>query len=129
MVTRRLPHFRLNVIYVKLSINIRKNNDTIEIFDVKHTGYNMVECDCAYYLTKLKSKGMKYNWNELTEKFCRYEGLGLYSEAFIISMMSYPHEFMRSLNKYRYRKKEWNDSEYLKDLISAMERDGDSLLD
>lgn len=109
--------------------NLRTNGDCIEIIDTKHVGYNMVECDCVNYLTKLKKKGVNLNWKKLVNSFCEHEGLGDYSKVFIMAMLAYPHEFMRSVNRYRYRKKDWTEQEYTQNLIEAIARDGDNLLD
>lgn len=108
--------------------NIRKNKDIIEVLNTKHLGYNMVENDCVAYFNKLRKKGAKFDWAKLTSKFCEYEGLNTSSEAFIIAMISYPHEFMRSINMYRYRKKDWTNDKYMMSIISAAEKDGESLL-
>jgi hypothetical protein len=108
--------------------NIRKNNNDIEIINTKHLGYNMIENDCVSYFNKLRKKGAKFDWRKLTSKFCQYEGLGTSSEAFIIAMISYPHEFMRNINMYRYKKKDWTNDKYMMSIISAAEKDGESLL-
>ena len=108
--------------------NIRNRDGAIEIIDISHLGYNLVENDCVVYLNKLRKKGVKFDWRKLSSKFCEYEGLDKNSEGFIIAMLSYPHEFMRSINRYRYRSKDWTDEKYMGDLISAVEKEGDSLL-
>jgi hypothetical protein len=109
--------------------NIRKDINGIEILDMDHLGYNMIENDCVFYFTKLRKRGADLDWRKLTSKFCEYEGLGSSSEAFILSMVSYPHEFMRSVNRYKYRKKEWTEEKYKKSIIAAAKSDGDSLID
>lgn len=83
--------------------NIRDNNG-IEIINFADCEYNMVEVDAFYFLGKLKRKGLKLDWYKLSYKFCEFEGLGINSEKFILSLMSYPYEFMKCCDKYREEK-------------------------
>lgn len=108
--------------------NIRENGEAIELINIDSAGYNMIECDAVNYFLKLKKKGLDFEWKDLISRFCDYEGLGPDSCMFIISLVSFPHEFMKSFNRYRYRKKDWTEEEYTANIISAVERDGDSLL-
>jgi hypothetical protein len=108
--------------------NLRKNCGVIEFINIGEAGYNMIECDAIYYLSKLKKKGLEFDWKELISKYCDYESLDIASEIFVMSMLSYPHEFMRSINRYRYKKKDWTEKEYSENIISAIEKDGESLL-
>lgn len=107
--------------------NLRKT-EVIEIADIKHCAYNMVECDGAYYLSKLKRSGFSLNWEELIHEYCILEGLDGSSELFIKAMISYPYEVMKCYNRYRYRKKEWSDEEYESRLLKAFEKDGASII-
>jgi hypothetical protein len=108
--------------------NLRDNGKTIELINIDSAGYNMIECDAVNYFLKLKKKGLELEWRDLISQFCDYEELGIDSQEFIISLVSFPHEFMRSTNRYRYRKKDWTEEEYAENLIDAVERDGESLL-
>jgi hypothetical protein len=107
--------------------NIRKL-DTIEVINIEHFGYNMVECDGVYYLNKLKRKGARFDWKQLIGEFCNTEGLGVTSEVFISAMIDYPYEFMKCCNRYRYRKKNWDDEKYAENLALAIDKDGVSIL-
>jgi hypothetical protein len=50
------------------------------------------------------------------------------SERFMLAALSYPTEFMKICDRYRYDKKEWNEEEYEAGLMRAIEKDGQSLL-
>lgn len=104
-------------------------SNSIEIIDLRHCGYNMVEWDGIYYLNKLKKKGIALDVNALISKYCMFEGLESTSESFMLAMLSYPNEFMRCCNRYRYGKKDWDDEEYSDELIVAMEKDGEGFID
>jgi hypothetical protein len=107
--------------------NLRKK-ETIEIIDLSHCSYNMVECDVLYLLSKLKRAGTNLNWTGLIEEFCRVEKLDSNSLRFVTAMLSYPQEFMKCCNRYRYAKKDWSDEEYEIKLVKAIEKDGNSLI-
>ncbi|MBU3092597.1 spore coat protein [Clostridium sp. CF011] len=107
--------------------NIRKNN-FIEVVSFKDCSYNMVEMDCFLLLSKLKRKGVKLDFHNLTQEFCYIEGLDTRSSKFLIALISYPHEFMRCCNKHRAGKKNWNEERFSEKLIKALIQDGDSLI-
>jgi hypothetical protein len=107
--------------------NLRKN-ENIEVIDVKGCCYNMVEMDAVYFLSRLKRKGTDIDFASLVDKFCRYENLDESSIQFILSMLSYPYEFMKCYNRYKYHTKNWNEGEYLIKLNKAIYEDGDSLI-
>lgn len=110
------------------SLNNLRKKKNIEIIDLSHCSYNMVECDVLYFLSKLKRSKVNLDWEGLIKEFCVLEGLDINSERFIIAMLSYPHEFMKYYNRYKYRKKDWSDKEYEMKLTRAIEKDGDSLI-
>jgi hypothetical protein len=102
--------------------------ENIEVVDLKHCGYNMVECDSVYYLGKLKRNGNALDWYDLIGQYCEAEKLGDDSRTFISAMIAFPSEVMRCYNRYKYRKKDWTEKEYEDRLLKAFERDGDSIL-
>jgi hypothetical protein len=108
--------------------NLRQR-EFVEIADLKHCCYNMVECDGLYYLSKLKKNGVNLDFRKLIREFCGFEKLNGNSEGFLMAMLSYPGDFMKCCNRYRYKKKDWADEEYEQRLIKAMEKDGASLID
>ncbi|CAB1254135.1 spore coat protein [Clostridium sp. MT-14] len=109
--------------------NLRKNeNKNIEIIDIKGCCYNMVEMDAIYFLSKLKRKNKDIDFNRITSKFCKYETLNDNSVQFILSMVSYPREFMRCYSRYKYHTKDWGEEEYLMKLNKSIDEDGDSLI-
>lgn len=107
--------------------NIRKS-DQINIRSTKKCCYNMIEFDAIHFLSKLKRKNYKLDYKAAIKEFCRLEELTEQSEIFITAVISYPVEFMKYCERYRYGKKEWNEDEYAKRLMSAMVRDGSGLL-
>lgn len=107
--------------------NLRKE-ENIEIIDLSHCAYDMVECDALYLLSKLKRGGANLDWKALIKEFCSIENLDNNSEKFITAMLSYPYEFMKCCNRYRYKKKDWSDVEYKIKLEKAIEKDGNSII-
>jgi len=107
--------------------NIREDKE-INIRSIKKCCYNMIECDAVHFINKLRKRGTNFDYIEGIKAFCNLEGLSEDSQRFIIAMVSYPDEFMKCCERYRYGKKEWNDDEYAKRLLAAMEKDGESLL-
>ncbi|MDP4087885.1 MAG: spore coat protein [Bacillota bacterium] len=100
----------------------------IKIRSTKKLCYNMVECDLVYFLGKLKRRMKKTMLMESIIEFCRLEELDESSERFILASLSYPSEFMKTCEKHRCGKKNWDDNEYIKKLISSIEKDGEFLL-
>ncbi|NLZ48425.1 MAG: hypothetical protein GX895_06495 [Clostridiales bacterium] len=107
--------------------NIREDKE-INIRSLKKCCYNMVECDAVYFINKLRKRGTSFDFDEVIRLFCHLEGLSKDSQAFITAMVSFPEEFMKCCERYRYGKKEWNEDEYAKRLLEAIEKDGESLL-
>lgn len=119
---------RMEICIGDTSLNNLRKKENIEIIDLSHCSYNMVECDGLYLLSKLKRSRVDLPWKELVEEFCAMEKLDSNSERFIVSMLSYPYEFMKCYDRYKYRKKEWSNKEYETKLARALEKDGDSLI-
>lgn len=107
--------------------NIRKNTN-IEIINLEHCGYNLLECDGLYYLNKLKRKEAKVDWRGVVKKYCEIEELNPSSEMYMLAMLSFPYEFMKCCNRYRYKTKEWSDERYGSSLELAIKKDGDSII-
>lgn len=107
--------------------NLREGK-VINIRSLKKCCYNMIECDAVHFINKLKKRRSKFDIIEAIKVFCHLEVLSKDSEAFITAMVSFPEEFMKCCERYRYGKKEWNEDEYTKRLLDAIEKDGESLL-
>lgn len=107
--------------------NLRRDNN-IEVMDVKGCCYNMVEMDAVYFLNRLKRKGVDIDFIHTAADFCKCESLNDNSVQFILSMLSYPYEFMKCYSRYKYHTKNWDEEEYLSKLNKAMNEDGDSLI-
>ncbi|APM41040.1 spore coat protein [Clostridium kluyveri] len=107
--------------------NLRKTKD-IQVINIKNCCYNMVEMDLVYFLNKIKRKGIDINFSELIKSFCIEESLDDNSLQFILSIISYPYQFMKCCNKYRYNTKNWTEDEYLLRLDKSINEDGESLI-
>lgn len=103
-------------------------NQTLEIVNFEDVAYNLVEMDAYYLLYKLKKRGFVIDYSRCVEKFCTLQGLGEDSKIFILSLLSYPHEFMKIYEKYRRNKKSWTEGEYVKRFIEAIREDGISFI-
>lgn len=107
--------------------NLRKAKD-IQVINIKNCCYNMVEMDLVYFLNKIKRKGIDINFSELIKGFCIDESLDDNSLQFILSILSYPYQFMKCCSRYRYNTKNWTEDEYLIRLDKSMKEDGKSLI-
>lgn len=107
--------------------NLRRVKD-IQVINVKNCCYNMVEMDLVYFLNKIKRKNKNINFNELIEDFCIDECLNDNSFQFVVSILSYPYQFMKCCNRYRYNVKDWTEDEYLFRLDKSIDEDGESLI-
>lgn len=107
--------------------NLRKE-DFLKVKNVDNCCYNMVEMDLVHFFSKIKRKGVMVDFNGLVKEFCRVEALANDSEKFILSILSYPYEFMKCYNRYRERSKSWTEEEYVLKLEKAIISDGDSLI-
>ncbi len=102
--------------------------ETIEIVNFDDIAYNMVEMDCYYFLAKLKRKGFTVDFIRCIDTFCKLENLGEDSKKFILALLSYPYEFMKIYDKYRKNKKNWNEEEYIRRLLTGIRADEKSLI-
>lgn len=107
--------------------NLRKAKN-LEIINVESCCYNMVEMDLVGLLTKIKKRGMNVDFNNSIKDFCNLESLDKNSFNFILSMISYPYEFVRCCNRYREGIKKWTTEQYTEKLQKAMVADGNSLI-
>lgn len=107
--------------------NIRKA-ENIEIIDINSCCLNIVEEDAVYFLCKLRRKGCKIYYKGLVHEFCKSEGLGVLNSDLIFAMLSYPWEFVKCCNRYRYEKKDWTAEKYVEALDRAIAKDGESFI-
>ncbi|MBC2579902.1 spore coat protein [Clostridium sp. DJ247] len=107
--------------------NLRKT-ESIEVIDINNCCYDMVEMDLAYFLSKIKRKKAQVDFYNLIGYFCKLESLNNDSIDFILSIMSYPYEFIKYCNRYREKAKNWTDEEYALKLKKAIIVDGESLI-
>lgn len=99
-----------------------KEEDFIKIKTIDKCKYNLVEIDCLYLLSRYKKRGTNLDYYMLIDKFCNIENLGESSYQFIVSLLAFPYEFMKTIINYRYNKKSLNDNEYLVMLERSIEQ-------
>lgn len=107
--------------------NLCKNNNIIEIKSLNKCSYNNVEMDCFYLLSKYRKRNLKLDYKAIVNKYCEYEDLNKNSSRFILALLSYPSEFIRSCNRYREKSKDWSEEEYGERLNLAILKDGEVL--
>jgi|GEM_PF-5178299 len=103
--------------------NIGKK-EQLFIIDISRCSYNLLEFDVISFFSKAKRKGCSVNFRELSKEYIDEHSLEEKSEEFIIAMINYPYEFMKSCSRYRSLKKNWTEEEYAKNLMEAMLKDG-----
>lgn len=102
--------------------------DNIEIGTLKRCAYNMVEIDGVYFINKLKRNGYKTDYKNLVDKFCEIEELGENSSKFMRALISYPHEYMKCVERYRKNKKGFTIDDFKLCLERSIEKDGESII-
>lgn len=107
--------------------NLRKGK-YIEVRNLKDFSYDLIEIDGVNFIRDLRKRGLKLDWENLIEEFCKAEGLNEDSVNFIKAMASYPYEFMRCMDRYKNGKKPWTLKQYESRLLKAIEKDGESLI-
>lgn len=106
--------------------NIGKK-DQLFIQDISRCSYNLLEFDAISFFSKAKRKGCSVNFRELSQEYIYEHNLEENSEEFILSMVNYPYEFMKSCSRYRSLKKNWSEEEYARNLIDAILKDGEEI--
>lgn len=95
---------------------------------IKDCCYDMVELDCVYLLNKLRKKGIILHYRELVEFYCLQENLDENSYYYILSMLSFPEEFMKCWRRYRIETNEMTEKDFSAKIKRAMKKDRDSLI-
>lgn len=99
-----------------------------KIYDISKICFNLVECDCVSYFSRIKKREEQLPWQELIRCFVTFAGLKKNSEEFIKAMLSYPYEYMRTFEKMRGTKNSLNEEELRNKFDLALKRDGASLM-
>lgn len=107
--------------------NLRKN-DCIEIKTLRRCSYNMVEIDGVYFINKIKRNGYKTDFQNLVNRFCEIEGLDENSSIFMRALISYPHEYMKCIERYKKNRNNYAIDEFKLCLKRSIEKDGESIL-
>lgn len=108
--------------------NLRKVQGIIEINDISHCAYDIVEMDACKFLGYLKRKGTKIDFDDLIKKFAEYEKLESNSISFIKAVMSYPHEIIKCCSRYRKYGESYTSDYFKRKLEKAVLKEGKSLI-
>lgn len=108
--------------------NLRKVQGIIEINDISHCAYDIVEMDACKLLGYLKRKGTKIDFDDIIQKFAEYEGLESNSVSFIKAVISYPHEVIKCCSRYRKYGESYTSDYFKRKLEKAVLKEGKSLI-
>ena len=108
--------------------NVLRDKEKIYVKDISSVSYNLIEMDCIEFFKRLRKRGIKADYVELCKHFCHMSNLSCESEEFILSISSFPSEFMLCCNRYRDKRKNWTIDMFNKRLMEAMEHEGESLV-
>lgn len=97
-----------------------KEGQSIRIKSINKCKYNLVEIDCFYLLSRYKKREANLDYYMLVDRFCSIENLGENSYQFIVSLLSFPYEFIKTIINYKYNRKDLSDYEYLKVLEKSI---------
>lgn len=98
--------------------NLMKS-DKLIVKNVENCSYNMVEIDGIYFLRRFKKRAKKNDMEKFVTEYCKLESLDSYSVDFILSILSYPHEFIKVALRYKANKKDWSLDRYVEKIEKA----------
>lgn len=102
--------------------NLRKRK-YLEVISLEHCCYDMVEMDYLKFLLGLRRSGISMDYTTLIEYLCKLEGLNQSSKMFILSLMSFPHKYIRCCIRYSENKRNWSQKEFLDRMQRALQQD------
>lgn len=88
-------------------------NEKINILDLSKMNFNLIEQDCYKYLLRFKKKNISLDYNKIIDYFIESQSLGKDSKIYISSLLSYPYESMKIIQK-EYLRESLNREEILK---------------
>lgn len=88
-------------------------NEKINILDLNKMNFNLMEHDCYKYLLKFKKKDISLHYNKIIDYFVESQSLGKDSNIYICSLLSYPYESMKTIQK-EYLRETLNREDILK---------------
>lgn len=106
--------------------NIWKD-ENIKILDLSKSSFNLIEHDCYKYLYKYKKKQIPLDYNKIIDCFIKSHNLDNNSRVYIESLLSYPYESMKIIQK-EYLVERLNKEELLKKSEFLMSFYNDSLI-
>lgn len=99
--------------------NLRREKK-IKVIDTSSLCYDLVEMDCFNLISRAKRRGNRSDFVSLVELYCELEGLGADSKNYILSLLSYPYEFMKCCNRYFLNKKQWDMEKHIEKLKQSI---------
>lgn len=122
-------YFRGNYLeFAQKETLLQNTTEFIQVVNLDRCAYNLVEVDCYYLLNYLRKKQCDYDYKFLVNAFCYFEGLDENSEKFILSLLSYPSDFMRWVHRYREQRKKWSVDKYADKFNKIIEKEVESLI-
>lgn len=88
-------------------------SEKINILDLSKMNFNLIEQDCYKYLLRFKKKNISLDYNKIIDYFIESQSLGKDSKIYISSLLSYPYESMKIIQK-EYLRESLNREEILK---------------
>ncbi|MDO4535282.1 MAG: hypothetical protein Q4B63_05680 [Clostridium perfringens] len=92
--------------------NIWKS-EKINVLDLSKMNFNLIEQDCYKYLFKFKKKGISLAYDKIVDHFIKRQSLSENSSIYINSLLSYPYESMKIIQR-EYLRETLNREEILK---------------
>lgn len=89
------------------------NDEKINILDLSKMNFNLIEHDCYKYLLKFKKKGISLDYNKIIDHFIKSQSLSKDSSIYINSLLSYPYESMKIIQR-EYLRETLNRKDILK---------------
>ncbi|SFB24439.1 hypothetical protein [Clostridium frigidicarnis] len=108
--------------------NIKLVDNIIYIGSVNQCNYNLIEEDYIKLILCWKKKLEYINLKEIISYICYLENLDDISYKYIEGYIDFPYNFMKNFNRYREKKKNWNEDEYKNKILRGIEKDGLSIL-
>lgn len=102
--------------------HLTKEGQSIKIKAINKCKYNLVEIDCFYLLSRYKKREANLDYYMLIDRFCSIENLGENSYQLIVSLLSFPYEFIKTIINYKYDRKNLSNYEYLIMLKKSIEK-------
>ncbi len=78
--------------------NIWKD-ENLNVLDLSKMNFNLIEHDCYKYLFKYKKRAISLDYNKIIDYFIESHNLDNNSKIYIESLLSYPYDSMKAIQK------------------------------